>query len=57
VVIIDDVLATGGTGAATIALMGELGAEVVGFGVLVELGFLGGRARIPVPLEAVIRVD
>ncbi|HAX82234.1 MAG TPA: adenine phosphoribosyltransferase [Actinobacteria bacterium] len=57
VVIIDDVLATGGTGAATIALMRSLGAEVVGFGVLVELGFLGGRGRIPVHLEAVIRVD
>ena len=57
VVIIDDVLATGGTGAATIALMRDLGAEVLGFGVLVELGFLGGRARITVPLEAVIRVE
>ena len=57
VLVIDDVLATGGTGAATIALMRDLGAEVVGFGVLVELGFLGGRDRIPVPLEAVIRVD
>ncbi len=57
VVIIDDVLATGGTGAATISLIRELGAEVLGFGVLVELGFLGGRSRITVPLEAVIRVD
>jgi adenine phosphoribosyltransferase len=57
VVIIDDVLATGGTGAATIALISALGAEVLGFGVLVELGFLGGRKRIPVPLEAVISVD
>src|SRR3972149_1929361 len=57
VVIIDDVLATGGTGAATISLIRDLGAEVLGFGVLVELGFLGGRARITVPFEAVIRVD
>src|SRR3989304_2681856 len=57
VVNIDDVLATGGTGAATISLIRDLGAEVLGFGVLVELGFLGGRARITVPFEAVIRVD
>ena len=57
VVIIDDVLATGGTGAATIALIRDLGAEVLGFGVLVELGFLDGRSRIAVPLEAVIRVE
>ena len=57
VLVIDDVLATGGTGAATISLIRNLGAEVVGFGVLVELGFLGGRSRIPVPFEAVIRVD
>ena len=57
VVVIDDVLATGGTGAATIALMQALGAEVVGFGVLVELLFLSGRDRIEVPLEAVIRFE
>ena len=57
VVVIDDVLATGGTGAATITLMQSLGAEVVGFGVLVELVFLSGRDRIEVPLEAVIRVE
>ncbi len=57
VLVIDDVLATGGTGAATITLMQGLGAEVVGFGVLVELGFLAGRERITVPLEVVIRVE
>ncbi len=57
VLVIDDVLATGGTGAATIALMQGLGAEVIGFGVLVELGFLAGRDRIAVPLEVVIRVE
>jgi adenine phosphoribosyltransferase len=57
VVILDDVLATGGTGAATIALVRSLGAEVLGFGVLVELGFLGGRNRITVPLEALISVE
>jgi adenine phosphoribosyltransferase len=57
VVVIDDVLATGGTGAATIALTAGLGAEVLGFGVLIELAYLDGRSKITVPLEAVIRVD
>lgn len=54
VLVVDDVLATGGTAAATIALAGDLGATVVGLGVLIELGFLGGRARITVPLQRVI---
>ena len=57
VVVIDDVLATGGTGAATNALTAGLGAEVLGFGVLIELAYLDGRSKITVPLEAVIRVD
>jgi adenine phosphoribosyltransferase len=44
--IIDDVMATGGTAAATIRLVEKLGAEVVGLGFIVELGFLGGRAKL-----------
>lgn len=55
VLVVDDVLATGGTGSAAIALVSMLGAEVAGFGVLVELEFLEGRERIPVATEAVIR--
>ena len=46
VLVIDDVLATGGTAAATCALVGSLGAEVAGFGCVIELGFLGGRDRL-----------
>ena len=46
VLIVDDVLATGGTGAAAVKLVEALGADVIGFSVLVELAFLGGRARL-----------
>ena len=46
VLIIDDVLATGGTAAATGRLVERLGGEVVGFGFIIELGFLGGRAQL-----------
>ena len=46
VLIVDDVLATGGTAAATARLVQELGGEVVGLGFLIELGFLDGASRI-----------
>ena len=46
VLIVDDVLATGGTGAASVRLIDAFGAEVAGFAVLVELGFLDGRGRL-----------
>lgn len=46
VLIVDDVLATGGTAAATIRLFEECGAHVVGLSFLVDLRFLGGRARL-----------
>jgi adenine phosphoribosyltransferase len=46
VLIIDDVLATGGTAAATVRLVGKLQGEVVGFGCIIELSFLGGRAKL-----------
>jgi len=46
VLMIDDVLATGGTAAATAALIRRCDAEVVSLGVLIELGFLGGRDRL-----------
>jgi adenine phosphoribosyltransferase len=47
VAIVDDVLATGGTAAATAELVASTGAEVAGLVFLVELGFLDGRARLP----------
>ena len=46
VLIVDDVLATGGTARATARLVQRLGGEVVGFAFVIELGFLGGRERI-----------
>jgi adenine phosphoribosyltransferase len=46
VVIMDDVLATGGTMAAACELVEKTGADIVGLAFLVELGFLEGRARL-----------
>jgi len=47
VLVIDDVLATGGTAAATVALLERCGAEVVGLSFLVELEALRGRDQLP----------
>lgn len=47
VLVVDDVLATGGTAAAAARLVGRLGGQVVGSSFLLELGFLGGRALLP----------
>ncbi len=47
VLVVDDVLATGGTAAATASLVRRSGAEVVSITVLLELGFLHGRAKLP----------
>ena len=47
VVILDDVLATGGTAAAVVELVAKSGAKLAGFGFLLELGFLSGRETLP----------
>jgi len=58
VVIVDDLLATGGTVRATIDLVRQLGAEVVACLFVVELNALGGRQRIPdVPVHSLIAYD
>ena len=44
--IVDDVLATGGTAAATVRLVERLGGEVVGLGFALELSFLSGRSKL-----------
>ncbi|MER6140193.1 adenine phosphoribosyltransferase [Streptomyces sparsogenes] len=61
VLVIDDVLATGGTAEASLRLIRRAGAEVAGVAVLLELGFLEGRGRLlptldSAPLEALITV-
>ncbi|MET8686643.1 adenine phosphoribosyltransferase [Streptomyces sp. NPDC004732] len=61
VMVIDDVLATGGTAAASVDLIRRSGAEVAGVAVLMELGFLDGRQKLEqaldgAPLEALITV-
>ncbi|OAI42701.1 adenine phosphoribosyltransferase [Verrucomicrobia bacterium SCGC AG-212-E04] len=56
VALIDDLLATGGTAAAAIKLIEKLGATAVGALFLVELEFLGGRARLgAVPVRALLK--
>ncbi len=46
VIIVDDLLATGGTAQATVSLAESLGARVVGCGFVVELDFLKGREKL-----------
>ncbi|GAA1666178.1 MULTISPECIES: adenine phosphoribosyltransferase [Streptomyces] len=61
VLVIDDVLATGGTAEASLRLIRRAGAQIAGVAVLLELGFLDGRGRLlaaldSAPLEALITV-
>jgi adenine phosphoribosyltransferase len=57
VLVIDDVLATGGTGRATVDLVQRSGAQVAGLAVLLELSFLGGRAKLAdLPVTALVTV-
>jgi len=57
VVVLDDLLATGGTMAASIELLRRVGAEVAGTACLIELTFLGGREKLGVPFEALLQYD
>ncbi len=57
VVVVDDLLATGGTLTASIALLRAAGAVVPGAAALIELDFLAGRQRLGVPFEALVSYD
>jgi adenine phosphoribosyltransferase len=57
VLVIDDVLATGGTAAATVSLLEQCGASVVGLSFLVELEALAGRERLGGhPIDVLVRI-
>jgi adenine phosphoribosyltransferase len=57
VMVLDDLLATGGTMAAGIALLRQAGAVVPAAGALIELSFLNGRSRLDVPCETLVSYD
>lgn len=57
VVVVDDLLATGGTMAAGIALLRKVGAVVPAAAALIELTFLNGRSRLDIPCEALTAYD
>ena len=57
VVVVDDLLATGGTMAAGIRLLRDVGAVVPAAAALIELSFLAGRSRIDVPFESLVTYE
>ena len=57
VVVMDDLLATGGTLAATVDLLRKVGANVQGAACIVELSFLGARQRVDVPIHTLVTYD
>jgi adenine phosphoribosyltransferase len=57
VVLLDDLLATGGTLAAAVQLLRKVGAEVAGASTIVELTFLKGREKLDVPFCSLVAYD
>jgi adenine phosphoribosyltransferase len=57
VVVLDDLIATGGTMQAAIELVRQRGGIVVGAACIIELAFLGGRGRLGVPLTTMITYE
>ena len=57
VVLMDDLLATGGTAAAALKLLRSVGAKVVATSFIIELKFLSGRDRLDAPVHALIGYD
>ncbi|MBM3564700.1 MAG: adenine phosphoribosyltransferase [Alphaproteobacteria bacterium] len=57
VVVLDDLLATGGTLNAAAELLTKVGGNVVGAACLIELSFLNGRSRLKVPFDSLVVYD
>jgi len=57
VVVLDDLLATGGTMSAAIALLQKVGADVRAAACIIELAFLNGRSKLAVPFMSVVSYD
>ena len=57
IVILDDLLATGGTLGASVDLFKKVGANVVGAACIIELTFLNGRDRFEIPIDTLIAYD
>ncbi len=57
IVILDDLLATGGTMAASVKLFRGVGADVVGVACIIELAFLDGRSKLDVPFSSLVSYD
>ena len=57
IVVLDDLLATGGTAEAAVRLLRQVGADVQAAAFIIELSFLNGRSRIDVPVHTVVAYD
>jgi adenine phosphoribosyltransferase len=57
VVLMDDLLATGGTAAAAVELLRSVGGDVVASAFIIELNFLNGRNKLDVPVHSLIGYD
>ncbi|MBM3485301.1 MAG: adenine phosphoribosyltransferase [Alphaproteobacteria bacterium] len=57
IVVLDDLLATGGTMGAAIKLLREVGADVVAAAFIIELTFLNGRSRLDIPATSLVAYD
>jgi adenine phosphoribosyltransferase len=56
-VLVDDLIATGGTAKAAVTLLGKVGADVVGAAFFIELEGLGGMERLGIPARALLRLQ
>lgn len=57
VVVVDDLIATGGTAAATAQLVRKVGGEVAAFLFVIELAFLAGREKLKAPVDSLLTFD